>query len=692
MAFRQRTRCFVCNRQFVPNQTVRIVGLEEANQTIITARRQNNDLPPDDIAEQSRICFNCNNSVNQEINLLQNDPACLRLNVAIQRHNHACLVCAAPAGGLQAISNICRAQVFIEKNIYLPESLYACEEHFDEEGILTEDVMQNLRSINRPIVLRGEELATLLESMRLAALANKQLSESMLSDPDFQIITSITKDQFNDLYSFCDDVILPGEEEQNKRRRISRIDLLTFLCKLRQGLSDDLLRIMFGYSSRSAVSMAITKVRISLTRRFVPANIGFAAMTREDFIEHHVSDFANELYNPEPETKVAIAYIDATYAFTPKSSNFDVLRKSFNLHKHRHLVKLVVVTGPTGYFLDIHGPYFSNARNNDANILNQKLRRLADDMLAWFRPEDIFVVDRGYRDSIGLLQELGIDHQMPSMLAPGQKQFTTEQANHSRLVTKTRWIVEARNGHLKTIFKFLDGIVSIVHLENIGDFYRIGGAMINRYRPEIHMRGADIELARECLRRSRLPNLLQQRVEAEQLHRRNAQRWMKLNANQVPDFPLLTIRYLEDLTVGVYQLKLSRSYVQDKVTRENNTNEAEDYEVEMLRNEDRLPEPGLIRIRLFSRFRQATKHQLWISYNPIENPENDEGRDQAPITGYYCTCVSGARTLGCCAHVASVLWYLGYARHEENVRLPPTNLNQSVLDCGRVPSDEDEDE
>ena len=30
---------------------------------------------------------------------------------------------------------------------------------------------------------------------------------------------------------------------------------------------------------------------------------------------------------------------------------------------------------------------------------------------------------------------------------------------------------------------------------------------------------------------------------------------------------------------------------------------------------------------------------------------------------YYCTCKAGARTAVSCAHVASILWYLGYARH-----------------------------
>jgi len=42
---------------------------------------------------------------------------------------------------------------------------------------------------------------------------------------------------------------------------------------------------------------------------------------------------------------------------------------------------------------------------------------------------------------------------MPPYLELGQHQLNTE-ANKVRLITKTRWIVEARNGHMKSVFKF----------------------------------------------------------------------------------------------------------------------------------------------------------------------------------------------------------------------------------------------
>lgn len=34
----------------------------------------------------------------------------------------------------------------------------------------------------------------------------------------------------------------------------------------------------------------------------------------------------------------------------------------------------------------------------------------------------------------------------------------------------------------------------------------------------------------------------------------------------------------------------------------------------------------------------------------------------ADIAGYYCNCLVGNRTVGCCAHVMTILWYLSWAR------------------------------
>ena len=141
---------------------------------------------------------------------------------------------------------------------------------------------------------------------------------------------------------------------------------------------------------------------------------------------------------------------------TSKCSHLQVLRQSYLMHKGRHMLKPTLFVAPNGYILAILGPYFSDSRNNDAAILNSKFEGDANVLREWFQNGDIFLVDRGYRDSIPLLERLGINYKMPAVLQRGERQLSTEAANDTRIVTKMRWIVEARNGHFRSIYKMLD--------------------------------------------------------------------------------------------------------------------------------------------------------------------------------------------------------------------------------------------
>lgn len=67
---------------------------------------------------------------------------------------------------------------------------------------------------------------------------------------------------------------------------------------------------------------------------------------------------------------------------------------------------------------------------------------------------------------------------MPSLIPPKQKQLSTLEANHSRLVTKCRWTVEADNGLFKTLFMANDKTVDNKSLNHCIDDYRIGAALL----------------------------------------------------------------------------------------------------------------------------------------------------------------------------------------------------------------------
>ncbi|KAL1497411.1 hypothetical protein ABEB36_008388 [Hypothenemus hampei] len=85
------------------------------------------------------------------------------------------------------------------------------------------------------------------------------------------------------------------------------------------------------------------------------------------------------------------------------------------------------------------------------------------------------------------------------------------------------------------------------------------------------------------------------------------------------------------ITIGVYHLKQASSY-----TREHMSDELYVHQEEL----------DILRVKLQSRHTSSKQYQLWIRY---EKDSFD------PIRGWYCQCKNGARTVGCCAHIASVL-------------------------------------
>lgn len=177
-----------------------------------------------------------------------------------------------------------------------------------------------------------------------------------------------------------------------------------------------------------------------------------------------------------------------------------------------------------GDILNILGSIFSNAENKDANILISEFQWDFEDIRNWFQNGDIFIIDRRYRDSIPILQGLSINIQMADLIQRGQSQLITEEANASKIVTKTRWLVETLNGHLKQYIQDFQKIYIVFsHLPNVREFLLICAVILNKYYPPLTMPGATIELARQMIERSLEPNVVQTRVEQEGLQLRRGE-------------------------------------------------------------------------------------------------------------------------------------------------------------------------
>lgn len=94
----------------------------------------------------------------------------------------------------------------------------------------------------------------------------------------------------------------------------------------------------------------------------------------------------------------------------------------------------MVIISTIRYFISITGPYF--AKDNDATIPNHIMKSKLEGIRSWIQDDIIFIVDRGFCDSITYQQNLGIRVDMPSFMEKGERYMSTEAANTSRLVTE----------------------------------------------------------------------------------------------------------------------------------------------------------------------------------------------------------------------------------------------------------------
>ncbi|CAF0780028.1 unnamed protein product [Brachionus calyciflorus] len=80
-------------------------------------------------------------------------------------------------------------------------------------------------------------------------------------------------------------------------------------------------------------------------------------------------------------------------------------------------------------------------------------------------------------------------------------------------------------------------------------------------------------------------------------------------------------------------------------------------------------------VRIQSRHSGNSIYKVYVSYLTESSIKND-----TLINGWYFTCKNGTRTVGCCSHVSSIIYYFGYARYLENIPKPaidgPTQSTQ----------------
>lgn len=143
------------------------------------------------------------------------------------------------------------------------------------------------------------------------------------------------------------------------------------------------------------------------------------------------------------------------------------------------------------------GPYYSDWKNSDAQILKHIIHNDIEEFKQWVCENGVIIVDRGFRDSVELLHEIGMRTEMPSFVKKGESQLPVDESITTRLITKIRWIVESVNGRIKQ-WKYLDRVLPNIQISYVADYVKIVCALKNKYWPETNKRDAEKEEQLGC--------------------------------------------------------------------------------------------------------------------------------------------------------------------------------------------------
>lgn len=380
----------------------------------------------------------------------------------------------------------------------------------------------------------------------LALSSDKGQSES--PKIDIESNSGLTIKQFDNLFSH-----VPSLVAVMKTTKKAKDALLMFLMRLKTGQSYEYIAKCFDVS-RGTATNNIHKARIALTESFVPNYLGFENLSR-DLLLQNCTVLSKMLHcNNNPE--VLITVFDGTYIFIDKSANYDFQKDSYNGQKKRNFVRPMMCVTTNGYIIDVLGPF--KASTNDATCMKAILEKNAA-VKRTMKPGDVFLLDRGFRDCLQDIENMEYVAKTPEFIRGDHptNQLSHGQGNRSRLVTKTRFVVEARNGH--QIFRAFGEQWSTLNLKHLQNDLRIAAAIINKYFEKVVADAGNEEAtAIAMLNRVTMPNQIHPIVQTTLFQNQLAQ-FQQVDKNNF-DFPAFTKEELHKITLGSYQLQQARSY------------------------------------------------------------------------------------------------------------------------------------
>ena len=170
---------------------------------------------------------------------------------------------------------------------------------------------------------------------------------------------------------------------------------------------------------------------------------------------------------------------DGSYLPIGKSTHHRFQGLCYSGQKIYNLLKPFIVYDPDGNIVDIFG--LNCATFNDSKIMVDVLENYSD-FTSLLNEGDFVILDRGFCDFFQTLEKTFKTFQnnnfktlLPCFLNKNMNQFTTQQANLSRIFTKIHWFIEAVIRILKNKYQTLDGKLENKSLPHILEDFGISG-------------------------------------------------------------------------------------------------------------------------------------------------------------------------------------------------------------------------
>lgn len=468
-----------------------------------------------------------------------------------------------------------------------------------------------------------------------------------------KLLTAHSKAEFTALLAE-----LPDLSRELKSSDKASDALFIYLMKLRTGRTYDEIALTFEVSAKT-VERRCDLVRSILKRVIVPRYINFE-MNRDEMVAHKSVTsrvlFDNNIGNENPLHLI----LDGTYIYLQKSTNHRFQKESYNSHKKRNYLKIMMGVCTDGWILFALGPF--KATENDATITNQ-IFSSSTTSVKHLAPDDILIVDRGFRDCIPDLVNFNFIVKMPT--CSDKNQLTTQEANQTRLVTKVRYDVERVNGLMKTVWKIFRETIDIHYIPKIMTDFEIGAALLNkRIKINDQDNAKQIAFARGMMDRVNMPNILSQIVNSDKFEKEVISQKKYERFVDFESCPQLQISDLEMISFGPYQIQQSRCYLSNHLHEENNEliinsifRDCINVQCAALKLSKDV-DPLLLVLNLKSRFASQRVHRVWAIIDK-------KAIGVRSVCGYCCSCFVGNRTVGCCSHVMALLYYIGIVRGDE---------------------------